>query len=274
MINTEITSVLAEDVRVHVVQHGEGADIVWVPGGDQCGKDWHEQFAAFTEFRNTSYDPRGVGKTVSRTPPPWSIPTFARDCVAVIREVCEPPVVLVGLSMGALIVQEVACEYPELVRVAIPMGTAGHKTGFLKEWEEAEIDFRQSGGKLSREFAIAHYAAFMYPSEVLGDDELWEKVKPVVAAAYEDRDGDMLAAQWQACVDYSGMDKLPECPVPIHVIGFSQDMQTPPARGRQVAEAAKFGHFHLLEGLGHVSLIGHKPEVVNAKIREIICGLD
>ena len=56
----------------------------------------------------------------------------------------------------------------------------------------------------------------------------------------------------------------------MHVIAFSHDMQTPPNSGRTVANAAGDGHFHLLDGLGHVSLLGHKPEVVSKKIREII----
>jgi hypothetical protein len=37
-----------------------------------------------------------------------------------------------------------------------------------------------------------------------------------------------------------------------------------------MASLAGKGHFHLLPGLGHVSCEVHKPEVVNAKIREII----
>jgi pimeloyl-ACP methyl ester carboxylesterase len=172
--------------------------------------------------------------------------------------------------MGALIVQEMICEHPELVRLAIAMGTSGDKSGYLLEWEDAEIRFARSGASLPNDFAIAHYGLLMYPSEVLGDDVLWAKVKPVVEAAYKDRDGAMLAAQWQACVEYSAMDRLPRCTVPLHVIGFSQDMQTPPARGRRVAAAAANGTFHLLEGLGHCSMFGHKPEVVNAKLREIV----
>ena len=84
----------------------------------------------------------------------------------------------------------------------------------------------------------------------------------------------MLAAQWQACVEYDALDRLPHCEIPIHVVAFSQDLQTPPSRGRVVAEAAKHGHFHLLEGLGHFSLFGHKPDVVNACLREIIDSYD
>jgi len=40
------------------LQEGEGPDIVWIPGGDQTGDVYDAQFAAFADFRNTSFDPR------------------------------------------------------------------------------------------------------------------------------------------------------------------------------------------------------------------------
>jgi pimeloyl-ACP methyl ester carboxylesterase len=80
----------------------------------------------------------------------------------------------------------------------------------------------------------------------------------------------MLAAQWQACLDYDSTERLPKCQVPLHVIGFSEDVQTPPQRASQVAELAADGTFHLLEGLGHGSAFGHRPEVVNEKLRSIL----
>ena len=263
------------DCALAYLQEGAGPDIVWIPGGDQTGDVFSAQFTAFSPgFRNTSFDPRGVGRTVSKVAPPWPISVHAADRAALIRQVCDPPVILTGLSMGSLIVQEMAVTYPELVRIAIPMGTGGRKSGFFREWEEAEIAFAATGHSLPADFSVAHYAALTYPSEVLGDDALWQRCKPYVARAYEARDPKMLAAQWQACVEYDALDRLPHCEVPIHVVAFSQDLQTPPSRGRVVAEAAKHGHFHLLEGLGHFSLFGHKPDVVNTCIREIIDSYD
>ena len=63
---------------------------------------------------------------------------------------------------------------------------------------------------------------------------------------------------------------LPDCDEPLQVIAYSHDMQTRPNSGRAGAEAAGVGHFHLLDGFGHVSLLGHRPKVVSEKIREII----
>jgi pimeloyl-ACP methyl ester carboxylesterase len=259
-----------KDVDIRYIQQGAGPDIVWVPGGDEVAEAWDHQFAAFPQFRNTSFDPRGAGQTVCRAPLPWTIPDFAADCAELIKAVCKPPVILIGLSMGANIVEQVAVDYPDLVRLAIPMGTCAEATGFCRDWMIAEVNFRKAGGQLPPDFAVFHYAAFSYPSEVLGNEELWTKIRRRIEANYGHRDNDFLIAQWQACIDFNVVDKLPGCNVPMHVIAFSEDCQAPAPLGRRVAELAGNGHFHLLQGLGHVSCEVHKPEVVNAEIRGII----
>jgi pimeloyl-ACP methyl ester carboxylesterase len=259
------------DVTLHYEQQGDGPDLFWLAGGDQPGSDWHVwQTPAFREFRNTTYDARGVGQTVTHTPPPWPMALYGEDAAALIEAVCEPPVILVGLSMGSLIAQQVALDRPELASCAVLMGTYARATGYVREWEEAEVEFRRQGGRLSRPFATTHYGVYMYPTEVLGDDELWARVRPLVDRDYGERDGEALAAQWEACVEFDSLERLPGCEIPLHVIAFSHDVQTPPARGRLVADTAPHGHFHLLEGLGHCSAFGHKPEVVNGCIREIV----
>jgi pimeloyl-ACP methyl ester carboxylesterase len=264
-----------DDATLFHEQSGAGPDIVWLAAGDNPGSNWrHYQTPAFDrDHRNTTYDARGVGATGSRTPPPWGIAEHAGDLAALIEARCAPPVVLVGLSMGSLIAVQLAHDRPELVRCAIVMGTCVRKTGFIREWEEAEIAFRRAGGSLPPDFATAHYAMQYYPADALGDDETWERIRPFVAAGFAERDGAMLAAQWQACLEYDSSQLLPATRVPIHAVAFSEDVQTPPRRVREVAELAADGHFHLLQGLGHGSAFGHRPDEVNATIRLIVDGL-
>ena len=260
------------EVDLYYEQRGKGPDLVWLAGGDQPGSDWNLfQIPAFEDsFRNTSYDARGVGETRCHTPPPWPIEVYGRDCSALIETVCAPPVALAGLSMGSLIAQQVALDRPDLVRCAVLMGTYAGASGFVREWERAEVEFRRAGGELSEPFATAHYGVFMFPGEVLGDDELWAKLKPLVERDYGERDGEGLAAQWEACVEFDSHERLPDCRVPLHVLAFSHDVQTPPARGKVVADLAPNGHFHLLEGLGHCSAFGHRPDLVNETVLEIV----
>ena len=260
-------------VSLHVLQEGEGPDLLWIPGGDQTAADWYEQFAAFSrEYRCTSFDPRGAGQTVCDAPMPWTIGDMARDAVAVIKAVCEPPVVAIGLSMGALIVQELGVAWPADVRLGIAMGSRVGQSAYMREWEGAQVRFSAGGGQLPDDYALIHHALQMYPAEVFGDDELWAKVKPFVARAYADtgRDPAHLAAQWQACLDYNAAPRLANFAPPLHVLGFSHDVQTPPELGRRLADAVPRGHFHLLDGLAHCSMFGHRPEVVSACIRSIL----
>lgn len=264
-------TISAPGADVYYVQQGDGTDIVWVPAGDQIHDVYHEQIDALSgSYRCTCFDPRGAGQTVVHDPAPWPIAQFASDCAALIEQVCEPPVVVIGLSLGALITQEMCLSYPNLVRLGIPMGTIARKSGFTLDWEAAEIAMAAKGQSLPADFSVTHYAALSYPAEVLGDDALWEACRPFVANAYEERDPRMLAAQWQACLDYDSFDRLPHCQVPMHVIAFEQDLQTPPARGKAVAEAAGNGHFHLLKGMGHFSIFGHRPAEVTDCIRNIL----
>ena len=150
------------EAKLFYLQRGSGPDIVWIPGGDNVAADWEDQFRAFEgHYRNTSFDPRGAGQTVSRRDPPWRIADYATDCATLIEAVCQPPVFVVGLSMGSKVVLQLALDHPELVRAAVAMGVAGRPAGFLAEWLQAEIEFRRQGGQLSRAFAICHYAALV-----------------------------------------------------------------------------------------------------------------
>jgi pimeloyl-ACP methyl ester carboxylesterase len=263
------------DATISYEQSGAGPDLVWLAAGDNPGSNWrHYQTPAFEPgHRNTTYDARGVGATRSGTPPPWDIAAHSRDLAALVEALCAPPVVLVGLSMGSLIAVQLAHDSPELVRCAIVMGTCVRKTGFIREWEEAESALRRAGGSLPPDFATAHYAMQYYPAEALGDDATWERIRPFVQAGFAERDGAMLAAQWQACLDYDSSSLLPAVRVPVHAVAFAQDVQTPPRRVREVAELAADGHYHVLEGLGHGSAFGHRPDEVNATIARIIADL-
>jgi pimeloyl-ACP methyl ester carboxylesterase len=265
--------VATADVDLAFEQFGAGPDIVWISGGSSLGRAWHRWQIPYFErtFRNTTFDNRGIGSTRCTAPTPWAISDVARDTAALIEAVCNPPVAVCGLSMGAMIAQQLILDRPELVRCAVAMGTAARSTGYLFDWMQSEIDLRRAGRSIDGMFALAHYMVYCYPAEVLGDDDWWAAtVAERLASTDSTENDDTLVAQWQACNDFDCLERLSECQVPLHVIAFAEDVQTPPQRGREVADAAPMGEFHLLEGMGHCSLYGHTHDKVNALIEEIV----
>ena len=58
--------------------------------------------------------------------------------------------------------------------------------------------------------------------------------------------------------------------MPMHVIAFSEDVQTPPAMVKEVADLAMDGTFYELPELGHVSVARHRTDDVNRLLLDII----
>jgi len=261
------------EAAIHYEQIGTGPDIVWVAGGGGLAADWVPyQMPYFgTDFRNTIFDNRGIGQTMTEVPLPWPLETFARDTAELIETVCTPPVALVGISFGAAIVQQVALDFPELVRCAIVMGTGARSVEWGWDYQKAEIDFRRAGGSLDGMMAVTHYAATMYPARVLGDRELWPKLRAELLAWIETGENEVsLVPQWEACLLYDQRHRLPGCTVPMHVLAGTEDVQAPPQDAEELVELTPTAELHVIDGMGHCSIYGHMQDELNPFIRDLV----
>lgn len=261
------------EATLHYDQIGDGPDVVWIAGGGSPGSDWHPYQIPYFErsFRSTTFDNRGIGATTCDRPLPWPIEDFARDAAELIAGVCEPPVALVGLSFGSAIVQQVCIDRPELVTCAVVMGTGAWCTGWGWDFQEAEIGFRKAGGRLDGLMGATHYASMLYPARVLGDRELWPRIREQLLAWIESGDNEMsLIPQWDASMRFDQREALPDCRVPMHVVAFTEDIQAPPQDGFELAELAGNAEYHLFEEMGHGSIYGHSHETLNPFIEDLI----
>ncbi|WP_209509401.1 alpha/beta fold hydrolase [Ruegeria sp. HKCCE4150] len=257
-------------VTMRVVTEGEGPAIVFVPGGDQTAEAYSEQFSRLSDsFRCITYDPRGAGETQS-PPPPWAMNDYAADCAAVIDAFAGGRATVCGLSLGGLVTQQTAIDFPDKVQLAIPMGTSAYIDGFTRDWMQAEIDLRKDGITLPDYFLAPHYAVYAFPAKALHEPELWEQLKASYTERFCDRDPQATIDQWEACLNFDCREDLKTCPVPMHVVAFSEDVQTAPVMCKVVSDLAQNGTFHEIPGLGHVSMTRHKPDVVAKKLREIL----
>jgi pimeloyl-ACP methyl ester carboxylesterase len=263
---------------IHYEQVGEGPDIVWVSGAGGTAHSWDAYQLPYFEqhFRNTTSDCRGVGTTTCEAPMPWPLEGFAQDVADLIVAVCDPPVALIGHSFGAGIVQQVALDYPDLLHCAIAMGTGARSVGWTWDYQTAEIAWRRAGHGFAGDraavmMAVCHYAAMYYPARVLGDRELWPKLREELLEEYaSDTPEEAVIAQWEPCVLYDQTARLPECRVPLHVIAFEDDVQAVPQDGEEVAALCPTAELHLFEGMGHCSMFGHTHDVLNPFLKGLV----
>lgn len=269
---TEMHELTADGVTMRVAVAGNGPPVVFVPGGDQTAEAYSQQFARLKDsYRCITYDPRGAGQTTA-PPPPWTMADYAADCAAVIDAFAGGQAMVCGLSLGGLVTQQTAIDFPDKVRLAIPMGTSAYIDGFTRDWMQAEIDLRKDGIVLPDYFLAPHYAVYAFPAKALHEPELWEQIKASYTERFRDRDPQDTIDQWEACLEFDCREGLKTCPVPIHVIAFSEDVQTAPSMCKVVSDLAPHGVFHEIPGLGHVSMTRHRPGIVADKLREILAA--
>jgi pimeloyl-ACP methyl ester carboxylesterase len=258
---------------IYYEQTGTGPDVVWVGGGGTKGHDWQRfQTPHFDgSFRSTVYDNRGIGLTTTEAAMPWRIEDFARDLAELVRGVCPGPVAFVGSSLGSAIVQQLAIEAPEVVKCAIVMGTGAWSTGWGWDYQAAEIEFRNGGGRLDGMMGVTHYASMLYPARALGDRDLWPRLKALLLEWIESGDNEeSLVPQWDTSLRFDQRAQLGQVRVPLHVIAFAEDVQAPPQDGEELASLVPTATFHLLDGMGHGSWYGHAHDRLNPYIEAIL----
>ena len=114
------------NVETYYEIHGDGIALVLIPGIGACHKLWQPQIEAFSKhFKVIIYDVRGHGAS-SGYNEKYSIQLFASDLKALLESVGIAKAHLCGLSMGGLIAQQFAIDYPSAVDKLILAGTFCH----------------------------------------------------------------------------------------------------------------------------------------------------
>src|ERR1700687_2452459 len=105
--------------RIHWDAEGSGAPLLLIMGLGWPSQAWYRSRPALSEkYRTIALDNRGVGR--SEVPPgPYSIAQMAADVAAVLNAARVNTAHIFGVSMGGMIAQEFALQYPKRVRSLI-----------------------------------------------------------------------------------------------------------------------------------------------------------
>jgi pimeloyl-ACP methyl ester carboxylesterase len=197
---------------------------------------------------------------------------MANDAAELIEIVCDAPAVVIGHSMGALIMLQLALDRPDLVTLGVSLaGAARGDVGWAGDYMRAEIALRRQGIRLPVDFMAVHNAALMYPGHALQGQAFWQELRgQLMSPAVHENNEDTVLSQWQACLDFNVESRLASLRTPLEVVAFAEDVCAPPAYSAELARLAPVARYHELPGLGHASLFAHRPEVVAGFLRELL----
>ena len=107
--------VVFNDFQLHINETGQGQPSVIIEAGLGSGLDSYDnlQTAISQLTKVISYDRPGLGKS-SKSPHPRTLPVYVNELKSLLEtENIQPPYILVGHSLGGLIIRYYAHQYPD-----------------------------------------------------------------------------------------------------------------------------------------------------------------
>jgi pimeloyl-ACP methyl ester carboxylesterase len=216
--------------KIYWDEEGTGAPVLLIMGLGYPSQMWFRTRPLLAaRHRTIALDNRGVGRSDIPTGP-YPIALMASDAKAVLDAAGEASAHVYGVSMGGMIAQEFALQYPDRVRSLILGCTAaGGPTAVRAEPEVTQL--LMARGQMTPQQAAEAAIPFIYypdtPRARIDEDLAARKDWLVRPEAYINQLMGILA--WES---YSRLDQIK---VPTLVIHGEKDRLVPPGNGQLIA---------------------------------------
>ena len=249
---------------------GAGDPVVFVAGTGGAGRTWHiHQVPAFLNagYRCITFDNRGIGDTEDADG--FSTAEMVADTAALIEKAVGGPARLVAMSMGAFIAQELMLARPELVSQAVLMGTRGRLDDTRRAFRAADVALAESGADLPPAYAAKVRVLENFSPRTINSPAVAEWLE--MFAAFPLRRPPGWRAQLTVVPAENRLPAYRAIATEVLVIGFADDVITPPALGKEVGDALPGGRYIQIANTGHLGFL-ERPEAVNSAILDFFAG--
>jgi pimeloyl-ACP methyl ester carboxylesterase len=250
---------------------GSGEPVLFIAGHGGAGRTWHlHQVPAFLAagYRAITFDNRGVGATENAEG--FTTQTMVGDTAALIEKLDAAPARIVATSMGAFIAQELMLARPDLVSQAVLMGTRGrldHVRGFF---HTAEAELFDSGVQLPASYDAKIRLLESFSPKTLNNDAViadWISMFTM----WPSKPTPGTRCQLEVSPKSNRLPAYQAITASVLVIGFADDLVTPPHLGREVADAIPNGRYLEIPDAGHLGFL-ERPEAVNTAALRFFAG--
>jgi pimeloyl-ACP methyl ester carboxylesterase len=236
-----------DGTKIAYTVKGIGQTVLLVMGLGADGSAWDLHLRSFEKsFRCLIVDNRGTGKSDSPAGP-YSIELMADDCAAVIVKAGGGPVVVIGISMGGAIAQQIAIRHPDLVKSLIISSSWAEKTPLIEDLFEELATIRP---KLSQEEFIRRLQLLIWSptgysknAKKIREDRAIPQSHVVTNEAF--------SAQCEACIKYDALLQLSLINVPTLITVGELDIFTPISGSYVLLKYISNSRIEIFQGSGH-----------------------
>lgn len=249
------------------LQHGQGTPLVFLHGIGGAARHFTRQLAHFgTRYRAIAWDMPGYG--ASAPLPLVSMDALAAALAGFIAALKLDRPILVGHSIGGMIVQRLLAEAPHAARAVVLAQTSAAFGGRDPAWAEGFV--RDRLGPLDAGHSMADLAPAMVQA-LLGDDPDPEGValaQDCIAQTPDSTYRDTVLAM----PGFDQRDALPRITVPTLVLSGTKDPNAPAPAMERMAARIPHATYVALEGAGHLAHL-ERPKDFNAALDAFLNAL-
>jgi 3-oxoadipate enol-lactonase len=246
-----------QGAKIYWDEQGQGQPVLLIMGLGYPSQMWYRTRPLLAErYRTIALDNRGVGR--SDIPPgPYPIAVMASDAAAVLDAAGVDSAHVYGISMGGMIAQEFALQYPQRVRSLILGCTAAGSPNAVRAQPEV-TELLMARGQMKPEEAAEAAIPFIYdaatPRQRIDEDLAVRRDWFPRPDAYLNQLMGILA--WEA---YSRLDQIKARTLVIH---GETDLLVPPGNGRLIAARIPNSKLVLIPHASHIFMTD-QPEAAH-----------
>lgn len=229
----------SDGTRLHYTVAGSGPPLVLIGGKTSTidGAWWRYIPVLARQLRVIALDNRGTGDS-DRPDIPYTTTMLADDALAVLSAVGEQSAHWLGISLGGMILQQLALVQPAAVRSLILVAT---HCGGVDDEGAADPTALPRDNPLGRYAKLYHPAFIRDHPEWVKDDARHFGKMPLFAIHRQD----------QAVRNHRSCDRLAEITAPAQVIHGRQDRMVPVRRAHELAAGLPHAELVILDPAGH-----------------------
>jgi len=236
--------------------HGEGEPLVLIPGLTLDSTYWQPMVPLLErQFKLIIMDNRDIGKT--KCPPvKYEISDMAKDVALLMQELKIERFHALGFSMGGLIVQSLAVQFPErlktLVIAGMGLNTGKRTANLLKVWLELY-------DKLPLITMIKEQLLWTHGDAFYEDDDALELKAAELAKLPNPPTIDQFTRQVHACLSWQPLQRSTTIETPTLILIGSEDKLFTVTESHALCDVLRRARLRVIEGAGH-HLFWERPD--------------
>ena len=239
-----------DEVSLYYEVHGDGFPLLLVAGLGGGSWSWYGQVPYFKQrYRTISFDNRGAGRS-SLPEGPYRMEQLADDARCLLDHLEIEKTFVLGLSMGGMIIQELALMIPQRIQ-AMFLGCTHAGGAAMTPPTRAVMDILVDHAGLTQQQVLEKNVPIFF-------SETCREQRPEVIAAYNRvqltaplQPEEAFRAQLAAIRTYDVSARISRLEVPTMIVTGSEDVLIPPVNARSLAELLPHAELVVIPGAGH-----------------------